>query len=106
MQVTIIGKHTEIGADTRSYMEEKANKLPHYYDRVMAAEVIVDGEHAQKRVEMVVTVAGHDKFVAEEKGNDFFACFDVCMDRVEKQLTRYKDKVRDHQHHSRAGREE
>ncbi len=106
MQVTIIGRHTEVPQDLRKYMEEKANKLPHYYDRVMAVEVIVDGEHAQKRVELVTSVAGHEDFVAEEKGNDIFACFDICIDRLEKQLTRHKDRVRDRKHHTRAGQEE
>jgi putative sigma-54 modulation protein len=106
VQVTIIGRHMEVPQDLRRYMQEKAEKLPHYYDRVMAVEVIVDGEQGAKRVELVVSVAGHEDFVAEEKGTDIFACFDVCLDRVEKQLTRHKDRVRDRKHHTRAGQEE
>ncbi len=106
MQVTIIGRHREVPQDMRRYMEEKANKLPHYYDRVMAVDVIVDGEPVNTRVELVVSVAGHEDFVAEERGTDVFACFDICMDRVEKQLTRFKDRVRDRKHHARAGQEE
>lgn len=105
MQVTIIGRHMEVPGDLRRYMQEKAEKLPHYYDRVMAVQIIVDGEQAARRVELVVSVAGHEDFVAEEKGNDIFACFDVCLDRLEKQLTRHKDRVRDRKHQTRAGQE-
>jgi len=88
----------EVPGDLKRYMEEKGAKLPHYYDRVMAVQVLVNGEPAQKKVELVVSVAGHEDFVAEEGGSDLFACFDVCLDRVEKQLSRHKERVRDRKH--------
>jgi len=103
VQVTIIGRHKEVPQDLRRYMEDKANKLPHYYDRVMAVEIIVDTDQVGSRVELIVSVAGHEDFVAEEKGADMFACFDICLGRAEKQLTRFKDKVRDQKHHTRTG---
>jgi putative sigma-54 modulation protein len=84
----------------KKYIQEKSEKLPHYYDRVMAVNVVVDGEHSSHRVEMVVSVAGHDDFVAEEHGSDIYACFDKCLDRMEKQLTKHKDRVRDRKHHA------
>ena len=99
MQVTIIGRHADVPADLKRYIEEKCDKLPHYYDRVMAVEVIVEVEQPTvKRVEMVISVAGHEDFVAKEKGTDFFACFDICLDHIEKQLTKHKARVRDHKH--------
>ena len=106
MQVTVIGRHMEVPGDLKRYMQEKAEKLPHYYDRVMAVEILVDAVGGSNRVELVVTVAGHDKFVASEKGNDLFACFDICVDRAEKQLARFKARVRDHKRHARSGQGE
>ncbi|MFA5863886.1 MAG: ribosome-associated translation inhibitor RaiA [Phycisphaerae bacterium] len=106
MQVTIIGRHMDVPQDLKRYIEEKAQKLPHYYDRVMAVEVLVEGEHSAKRVELVVTVAGHENFVAQEKGDDIFACFDICIGHIEKQLTRFKDRIRDKKHRVRTGQEE
>ena len=98
MQVTIKGRHSEIPVNVRSYMEEKAAKLPKYYDRVMEVDVIIDEEGPKKRVELVISVAGHEDFIAQEVGNDLFACFDICMDHAEKQLTKFKEKVRDRKH--------
>lgn len=98
MQVTIKGRHTEVPVNVKSYMEEKAAKLPKYYDRVMEVNIIIDEQGPKKRVEMLISVAGHEDFVAHEVGDDLFAGFDVCMDRAEKQLTKFKEKVRDHKH--------
>jgi len=44
---------------------------------------------------MVISAAGHNDFVVQEIGNDLFACFDICMDKAEKQLTKVKEKIRD-----------
>jgi putative sigma-54 modulation protein len=100
VQVTIIGRHIDVPGDMKRYIEEKSEKLPHYYDRVMSVEVIVDAEHATKSVELVVSVAGHEDFVAKETGTDIYTCFDLCIDHLEKQLTRHKDRVRDRKHHA------
>ncbi len=95
MQVTIKGRHSEIPDNVRSYMEEKADKLSRYYDRIMAIDIVVDEEGPKNRVEMVISAAGHNDFVVQEIGNDLFACFDICMDKAEKQLTKVKEKIRD-----------
>jgi putative sigma-54 modulation protein len=98
MQVTIKGRHTEVPAKVRTYMEEKSAKLPKYYDQVMAADIIIDEQGPKKKVEMVINVSGHEDLIAQETGDDLFACFDICMDRAEKQLTKYKEKARDRKH--------
>jgi putative sigma-54 modulation protein len=98
VQVTIIGRHKEVPADVKSYIEGKAAKLPHYYDRVMSVQVILEDTGPLKKVELIVGVAGHEDFVAQEKGAELFACFDVCMDRMENQLRRFKEKIRDNKH--------
>ena len=98
MQIAIKGRHVEVSARVRSYMEEKSTKLPKFYDQVMAVDVIVEEQGPKKKVELVITVSGHEDIIAQELGDDLFACFDVCMDRAEKQLTKYKEKARDRKH--------
>ncbi len=105
MQINIIGRHWEVPDNLKSYILEKAEKLPKYYDRVMEVEVIVDGEPPERRIELIVSVAGHPSFVAEDRGEDLFACFDICFDKVERQLRRFKEKVRNRKHHPGGRRE-
>lgn len=98
MQITIKGRHREVPAEVRTYMEEKANKLPKYYDRIMEVVVFLDEQGPKEKVELVISIAGHEDMVAQEVGDDLFACFDICMDRAEKQLTKLKEKIRDRKH--------
>ncbi len=105
MQVKIVGRHMDVPENLRGYIEEKISKLPRFYDRVMDIEVIIDGEKSDRRIEIVVSVPGHPDFVAEHRSDDLFASFDLCLDRIEKQIRRFKDKVRDRKHHA-GGRKE
>ena len=103
MQVTIVGRHTEVPAAFKEYAESKLSKLPRVFDRVMMIEVIVDGQPSQKSVEIVVSAARHREFVAHEKGEDTYACFDLCVDKIDRQLRRHKERLRNHKHPDRAG---
>jgi ribosome hibernation promoting factor len=103
MQVTIIGRHMDVPQDVKTYIDEKARKLPHYYDQVMAVQAVVETLGPKYQVELLISVAGHEDFVSKEKGNDIFACFDVCRDHAEKQLRRFKEKIRGNKHHTSTG---
>ena len=102
MQVTIVGRHTEVPVNFKEYAESKLSKLPRVFDRVMMIEVIVDGQLAQKSVEIVVSAARHREFVAHEMGDDTYACFDLCFDKIERQLRRHKERLRNRKHPERA----
>jgi putative sigma-54 modulation protein len=98
VQVTIVGRHMEIPEQTKAYIERKLEKLPRFYDRVMQIEVVIDGQSPGNTVEIVVSVAKHREFVVQETGEDVLACFDVCVDKMERQLRRHKEKVRNRKH--------
>lgn len=98
MQVTIVGRHGDVSQHVKDYMTSKLDKLPRFYDRVMYIEVIVDGQPPRNTVELVVSVAKHREFVAKETGKDVFPCFDLCLDKIERQLNRHKERTRSHKH--------
>ena len=77
MQVTVIGRHMDIPPELRDYVEQKLDKLPRFYDRVMMIEVIVEHDQNQNSVEIVVSVAKHREFVAQESGDELYASFDM-----------------------------
>ena len=101
MQVTIVGRHTTIPENFKEYAETKLDKLPRVFDRVMMIEVIVDGQGEHISLEIVVSVAGHHDFVAHEAGNDAFPCFDLCLDKIDRQLRKHKEKLRNRKHPER-----
>ena len=99
METTITGRHIEITDAIRDYATEKVAKLPRYYDRVQAIEVIADRSDSHNSlIEIIVGVAHADPFVVKSVGNDLYACIDDAVDKLERQLTDHKKKTRNRKH--------
>lgn len=96
MRIRVTGRHVEVTDEVRGYVEAKANKLPRFYDRIHEIEVILDHESGQFTAEMIVRTDHKHTFVASEVGPDTFALVDQVVDKLERQLTKHKEKLRNH----------
>ncbi|MFQ5494446.1 MAG: ribosome hibernation-promoting factor, HPF/YfiA family [Phycisphaerae bacterium] len=103
MQIQVTGRHVNVSDDVRDYITAKAGKLPRFYDRIHEIEVVLDHESEQFTAEMIVRAGRKHTFVASETGPDTFALIDVVVDRLERQLTRHKERRRNHKHDGRDG---
>jgi putative sigma-54 modulation protein len=101
MEITVTGKHLEITDAIRQYAEGKAARLPRYYDRVSGIEITLDrAESHGYDVQVIVHVDGHEPFVARAKTEDLYAGIDDSTDKMERQLTDFKEKLRNRKHSS------
>lgn len=98
MQISVTGRHVNVTDEVKTYAEEKAGKLPRFYDRVQAIEVILDHEGDNFTVDMIVTAEGKNHFIAHEAGPDMFALIDLIVDKLERQLRRHKERFRNRKH--------
>jgi len=103
MLFTITGKHIEITDALRSHAQEKCEKLPRYYNSINQIEVLIDGSDGGKRSVEIIAHAEHSgDFVVRENGEDTYACLDVAIHKLERQLQRKKEKQRNNKHISGA----
>ncbi len=99
MLFTITGKHVEITDAIRSHAEEKTAKLPKYYNSVNQVEVIIDGGDGGDAIVEIIAGADHSNvFIAKESGQDTYACIDLAVHKLERQLRRKKEKQRNNKH--------
>ena len=98
MQVSVVGRQVEVTDEIRLYTQEKASKLPRFYNRVQNVDVVFQREGDLTSVEMIVSAAGTQDFVAREVGSDARACIDLLIDKIERQLNKYKEKHRNRKH--------
>lgn len=106
MIVTITGKHIEITDAIRDHIEDKAAKLPRYFNSVSQVEVIVEkSTGVMQSVEVITSVEHRDDVVARETGEDLYACIDLAMHKMERQLRKIKEKQRDNKYGTPAERE-
>ena len=94
MQILVTGRHVEVTNEVREYVETKAGRLTKYYDRIHEIEVILDHESEQFSAEMIVRTDGKHTFVARGTGPDTFALVDEIVVKLERQLTKHKEKNR------------
>lgn len=96
MQVAITVRHGSIADDVRDYIERKCEKLLHYFERVIEIDVTVDFEGDRAQVEILVDAEHRDNFVASvETHGDVRPTFDRALQKMEKQIRRYKEKLQD-----------
>lgn len=99
MLFTITGKHIDITDALRSHAELRTEKLPRYYDSLSRVEVIIEGnEGGNISVEIIAKAEHKNIFIAKETGDDAYACIDVAVHKIERQLSRKKGKERDDKH--------
>jgi len=98
VQITITGRHVSIGDEIKQYAREKAEKLLKFFDRIQAIEVVIDHEGEEFTVEMIVNAGARNEFVASEIGADTQGLIDLTIDKLERQLTRHKERWRDRRH--------
>jgi putative sigma-54 modulation protein len=99
VQVKISVRHGHLGDDTQRTLREKAEKLPHLFERLTMIEITVDlARTADDRchVEFVVQAEHKHDFVARESHQDVVAACDLALGKVQAQLRRYKEKIQDH----------
>ena len=96
MQVKITTRHGHISEATQQYIRDKAEKLLHHFQRLMMIEVLVDMKEDEKMVEFLVSAEHKHDFVAREKNQDILAACDLVLDKLERQITKYKEKIQDH----------
>ncbi len=98
MIVTISSRHVDVSPALKEYAERKSSKLHKYYDRIQEIEVVFDRNKEQTKVEMIVNAEHRNMFVAASESKDPYAGLDMCIDKLERQLSEHKSKFRNRKH--------
>jgi putative sigma-54 modulation protein len=98
MDVIITSRNVEVTDWLRKYVEKKIGKLEKFLPNATEAKVELTQEKtrsADTREVVQVTIL-NDKTVirAEEKSSDMFAAIDMVVDKLERQIKKYKGKIR------------
>jgi putative sigma-54 modulation protein len=107
MNLTISGHHLEVTPALREYVLTKLDRVTRHFDQVVDINVLLSIEKLKEKdrrqkAEVTLRVKGKDIFV-EHAHEDLYAAIDQLMDKLDRQVCRYKDKVQDH-HHAAAKR--
>jgi len=99
MQVTVSGKHLDVGSAMQEYVEvELQSSVTKYFERAVSADVVFTKIRHLFRADIIVNegTGTHTIIKASAEDDDIHASFDIACAKVEKQLRRYKRKIKDH----------
>ncbi|RII26587.1 MAG: ribosomal subunit interface protein [Geobacter sp.] len=95
MQIATTFRHMEPSEALKSYGEEKLDRVKKYIDEPIAAQVFLTVEKIRHSAEVTITAKGITIKAAEET-NDMYAAIDAVVDKIERQLRRYKERIKAH----------
>ncbi|HHC30113.1 MAG TPA: ribosome-associated translation inhibitor RaiA [Rhodobacterales bacterium] len=97
MQYHISGKQIDIGAALRSHVEtELDGVVEKYTGRPTAAHVTFSKDAHEYMCEAVLHLSTGLIASATGRATEIYAAFDKCAEKMEKQLRRYKRRLKDH----------
>jgi len=101
MQITTTFRHIDASEALKSYAEEKLSRVQKYIDEPISAQVFLTVEKIRHIAEITITAKGIT-IKASEETNDMYAAIDAVLDKIERQLRRYKEKIKAHKPSSEA----
>jgi putative sigma-54 modulation protein len=102
MNLKISGHHLDVTPALREYVVAKLDRVLRHFDQVIDGTVLLAVDnHKEKekrqRVEVNLHLKGKDIFVESANG-DLYAAIDMLIDKLDRQVLRYKDRLQGHQH--------
>ena len=95
MQINITGHRLEITPALKAWTEDKFGKLERHFDKITAINVMFDVEKLIKVAEATILVAKGEVHASSESEN-MYTAIDILVDKLDRQLIKYKEKMRDH----------
>jgi putative sigma-54 modulation protein len=96
MQIAVTFRHMDSSEPVRSYVEEKMPRVKKYIDEPVEAQVVLSVEKKIRHKAEVTLTAKGITIKAVEQTEDMYAAIDGVLDKLERQLKRYKDKIKRH----------
>ena len=91
MRVTFTARHYKSSPRLKKYAEEEVKRLERFYDGIISCEIVLDYQKDIQIAELNVSVHGQMLTVIE-KSEDIYKSIDLAVDKMERQLKRYKEK--------------
>jgi len=97
MNLNVSGHHLEITPALRDYVQEKLGRVRRHFDHVIDVHVVLSVDKLRQKAEVTLHVRGKDIHCACEE-QDLYAAIDLLIDKLDRQVLKYKGKRQDRSH--------
>ena len=98
MHIKTSGKQIDVGDALRSHVDERLlSAVSKYFDRAVGANVVFSrGAKGFLKCDASVDLASGMHAQAQAEAEEIYAAFEQAVDRIEKQIRRYKRRLKNH----------
>lgn len=99
VQINVSARHGHLSPASQEKIVAKVSRLQRYFDRITSLNVTVDfANTALPAVEIVASAEHFHELVSHESSANLWRSVDGAVQKLEQQLRKRKEKVRDHKH--------
>jgi putative sigma-54 modulation protein len=98
MQINLTGHHVDLTDSLKAYVNEKIQKLERHFDKVTDTHVILTVENNRHKAEATVNMSGNNIY-ADCIEDDMYASIDGLVSKLDRQVVKHKEKIKNHLHH-------
>jgi len=98
MKVIITGQHISMGSSLQEYVEDKLNNtVKRYFEHAISSSVhfVRDGYLFRCDIKVHEGTGRHAITMSDASSDDIYAAFDIALAKCEKQLRRYRSRLKD-----------
>jgi putative sigma-54 modulation protein len=95
MHLNITFRHLDASDSLKDYARERVEKVNKYLDRAGEAHVVLSLERHLHHADITLQ-SGAFVLRGKDKSEDMYGSIDMAVEKIERQLKRYKDKLKNH----------
>ena len=95
MNLNLTGVHLDITPAIRAYVVSKLERVNRHFDHVIDVNVVLSVDKLRQKIEATVHLRGKDIHV-ESVDLDMYAAIDALADKLDRQVLKHKELVKNH----------
>ncbi len=95
MKIDISGRHFQVMAPLKKYVQDKIKKLEKYALKLESVHVVLEVQKI-RYISEITLLAKNLRLTAKNESTDMYAAFDESFENIQLQMRRQHDKVKDH----------
>src|SRR5690242_20682228 len=97
MQMSVTFRHMDATDALKEYAHEKVERIRKYFPDPLKAHVVLECDRGYNHhADVVITLHNGIVIAGEETTEDMYSSIDLVMAKIERQVRRYKEKLRNH----------
>jgi putative sigma-54 modulation protein len=96
MQTSVTFRHMEPSEPLKQHVLDKLQRIRKFFPDPIRAQIVLSLERYRHKADIIITLHNGLAIKGKELTEDMYSAIDLVMDKIERQVRRYKDRIDSH----------